>query len=83
MLLNMASRQLAVPHRYFSATGQQFNNHTNYLYLETMRETDTTARNLFLKVQSDDELRKSPDKPFQVLHDGSIANKELRLCSCI
>ena len=23
--------------------------------------------NLFLKVQSDDELRKSPDKPFHVL----------------
>ena len=43
MMINIASRQLAVIHRYFSATGQQFNNHTNYLYLETMRETDTTV----------------------------------------
>ena len=43
MLRNIASRQLAVLHRYFSATGQQFNNHANYVYLETMRETDTTV----------------------------------------
>ena len=45
------------------------------------------CRNLFLKVQSDDELRKSPDKPEQRVEipriDGSIANKELRLCCCI
>ena len=25
----------------------------------------------------------SPDRPFHVLIDGSIANKELRLCCCI
>ena len=31
MLINIASRQLAVLHRYFGATGQ-FNNHTNYIY---------------------------------------------------
>ena len=37
------------------------------------------CRNLLLKVQSDDALRKSPDKPFHV----PIANKELRLCCCI
>ena len=43
MLRNIASCQLAVLHRYFSATGQQFNNHTNYVYLETRRETDTTV----------------------------------------
>ena len=42
MWSTIASRQLAVLHRYFSATGQEFNNHTNYVYLETMRETDTT-----------------------------------------
>ena len=68
MLLNIASRQFAALHRYFSATGQQFNNHTNYVYLETMRDR-YNCRNLFLKVQSDEstELRKSPDKPFHVL----------------
>ena len=43
MLINIASRQLAALHRYFSATGQKFNNHTNYVYQETMRETDTTV----------------------------------------
>ena len=43
MLINIASRQLAVLHRYFSSTGQLFNNHTNYVYLETIRETDTTV----------------------------------------
>ena len=36
MLLNIASHQLAALHRYFSATGQQFNNHTNYVYLADM-----------------------------------------------
>ena len=43
MLISIASRQLAVLHRYFSATGQLFNNHTNYVYWETMLETDTTV----------------------------------------
>ena len=43
MLRNIASRQLAVLRRYFSAIGLLFNNHTNYVYLETMRETDTTV----------------------------------------
>ena len=41
------------------------------------------CRNLFLKVQSDGELRKSPDKPFHALMHGSIANKGLRLCCCL
>ena len=47
-------------------------NHTNYVYtMETnygnyVRER-YNCRNLFLKVQSNDELRKSPDKPFHVL----------------
>ena len=40
---------------------------------QTMLKT-YNCRNLFLKVQSDDELRKSPDKPFQVLIIGSVAN---------
>ena len=43
MLCNIASCKLAVLHRYFSATGKQFNNHTDYVYLETRRETDTTV----------------------------------------
>ena len=32
MLISIASRQLAVLHRYFSATGQQFNNHSMYIW---------------------------------------------------
>ena len=43
MLISIASRQLAVLHRYFSAAGQKFNNHTNYIYWETMLETATTV----------------------------------------
>ena len=43
MLINIASRQLAVLHRYCSATGQQFNNDNSYEYYEPMRETDTTV----------------------------------------
>ena len=42
MLINIASRQLAALHRYFSATGQKFNNLINNVNQETMRETDTT-----------------------------------------
>ena len=36
------------------------------MYMQTMLGTDTIS-NLLLKVQSDFELRKSPNKPFQVL----------------
>ena len=43
MLINIASRQIDVLHCYFSATRQWFNNHTNYIYYKTMRETDTTV----------------------------------------
>ena len=67
MLINIASRQLAVLHRYFSATGKYFNNHT-YLYIFRNYVRDRyNCRNLFLKEQSDDEMCKSPDKPFHVL----------------
>ena len=43
MLIRLASHQLVVLHRYFSATGRLFNNHSNYVYLQTMLETSTTV----------------------------------------
>ena len=43
MLISIASRQLAVLHCYLSATGQSFDNHTNYVYWETVLETDITV----------------------------------------
>ena len=43
MLISLASWQMAVFHHYLSASGQQFNNPTNYEYWETKLETDTTA----------------------------------------
>ena len=67
MLINIASRQLAVLHCYFSATGQYFNNHTLLCIFRNYERDKYNCRNLFLKVQSDDELCKSPDKPFHVL----------------
>ena len=82
MLINIASRQLAVLHRCFSATGQQFNNHTQLCIFRNYVRDRYNCRNLFLKVQSDDELHKPPDKPFPCI-DGSIAYKELRLCCCV
>ena len=66
MLISIASRQLTVLHCYLSATGQQFNNHANYVHWKTVRDR-YNCRNLYLKVQGDDEVRKSPDKPFHVL----------------
>ena len=42
MLINSASRKLAVLQRYCSATGQLIII-LNYVYLETMWETDTTV----------------------------------------
>ena len=79
MLISIGYRWLAVLHCYLSATGHWVNNQTNYVYLETMLETDTTVVKYRVLI---DELRKSPDKPFCAI-DGSIANKELRMCCCI
>ena len=67
MLHNIASCQLAEVHHYFSTTGQYFNNHNNYVYLENYERDRYNCHNLFLKVQSDGELRKSPDEPFHIL----------------
>ena len=67
MLINIASRQLAVLHRYFSATGQYLNNHTYLCIIRNYVRDRYNCRNLILKVQSDDELPKSHDKPFHVL----------------
>ena len=41
ILVSIASRQLAVLHRYLSATAQYFKNHT--MYIGKLLETDTTA----------------------------------------
>ena len=60
MLINIASRQLAALHRYFSATWQQFNNQQLCIFGNYERDRYNCC-NLFLKVQSDDELHKSPD----------------------
>ena len=66
MQIRIASRQSAELHRYLSVTGQQFNNHINYA--EGNYVTDRyNCRNLFLKVQSYDELRESLDKPCHAL----------------
>ena len=62
----IASLQLEVLHRYLCATRQWLNNHpicTGKLYVSDRYN----CRNLFLTVQSGDELRKSPDKLFQIL----------------
>ena len=59
MLIRIASRQLAVLHRYLSATGQQYNNHTNYVFWENYVRDRYNCGNLFLKVHSNDGRRKS------------------------
>ena len=62
MLISIASCQLAVVlHSHLSSTRQKFNNHTDYV------RDRCNCCNLFLKVHIDDELRKSPDKPFHIL----------------
>ena len=78
-----ASRQLAALHRYPSATRQLFNNQsyqTNYVQGNYIWNKHNCL-NLFLKVQHDDKMHKSPESLPSI--NGSVTIKVLRMCGII
>ena len=77
MLINIASRQLVVLHRY----RYLYTTNTNYIYLETMWETDTTVVIYSWKYRAMMSCASHLISHFT--YWGSIANKEFTLCCCI